>query len=148
MATEKSVEKKGRRRRPAEEVEETISSEVTVGEGKGRATPGRRSQTVQSEERGNFITRPIFRLLEYIGDVRGELGKVSWPSREDTIRLTRIVIIATIVASLGLGIIGLLFGEFIRLGLNTPLLFAILAAIVFVGVFYWFRRSNSSSAGY
>lgn len=148
MAAEKSVEKRRRRRRPAEEVEETTRSEVTVSEGKGRATPGRRSQAVQSEERGNFITRPIFRLLDYIGDVRSELAKVSWPSREDTIRLTRIVILATIVASLGLGIVGLIFGEFIKLGLNTPLLFVILAVLVVVGVFYWIRRSNSSSVGY
>ncbi len=38
-------------------------------------------------------------LINYLKDVRGELGKVVWPKREEVIRLTLVVfIISTLVA--------------------------------------------------
>ncbi|HUV43160.1 MAG TPA: preprotein translocase subunit SecE [Patescibacteria group bacterium] len=45
----------------------------------------------------------------FLKEVRTELSKVSWPSKEQTIRLSLIVIAATVVAALFLGAFDLLF---------------------------------------
>jgi preprotein translocase subunit SecE len=45
----------------------------------------------------------------FLKEVRTELTKVSWPSREQAIRLTLIVIAATVIAALFLGAFDLLF---------------------------------------
>ncbi|OGV89426.1 preprotein translocase subunit SecE [Microgenomates group bacterium RBG_19FT_COMBO_39_10] len=45
----------------------------------------------------------------FLKEVRTELTKVSWPSREQAIRLTLIVIATTVVAALFLGAFDLLF---------------------------------------
>ena len=38
-------------------------------------------------------------------DIIGELKKVSWPSREDTIRLTAIVVFISLIIAIYIGII-------------------------------------------
>jgi preprotein translocase subunit SecE len=41
-------------------------------------------------------------LLRYFRDTRAELGKVTWPTREEGIRLTGVVLAVTTVAALAL----------------------------------------------
>jgi len=102
------------RNRP-EEVEEQEDDEavedrgVTVG--KGRATPSRRRQDEAEEDSGNVATRTVGGLREYFEGVRSELGKVIWPTREEARRLTIIVLVTLIAASIVLGAISLLFTE-------------------------------------
>jgi len=61
----------------------------------------------QAEAKGQ--TKPRFR------GVRGivaELRKVAWPSREEAIRLTIIVLIVTVAIAIMLGVIDFAFSEF------------------------------------
>jgi preprotein translocase subunit SecE len=132
-----------------DEVEEEVSSPSTRGitAGKGRATPSRRRQEEAEEETGNVATRGIDRLREYFEGVRSELGKVIWPTREETRRLTIIVLIALIISSLVLGAISLAFTELFKIGLGTPI---ILLVVMFIGVAggYFFLRWNSRRTQY
>ncbi|MEZ4659869.1 MAG: preprotein translocase subunit SecE [Caldilineaceae bacterium] len=52
-------------------------------------------------------------LVKYFRDTRAELGKVTWPTREEGIRLTGIVVAATIVSGIALFGIDYLFGSLI-----------------------------------
>lgn len=51
-----------------------------------------RSATVKSKAENS--------LLRYLNDTRAELSKVTWPTREEGIRLTIIVVIATVIAGI------------------------------------------------
>lgn len=52
-------------------------------------------------------------LVKYFRDTRAELGKVTWPTREEGFRLTGIVVVATIVSGIALFGIDYLFGSLI-----------------------------------
>lgn len=62
-------------------------------------------------------TRPkiIERVNEYFRDTRGELRKVTWPTRSQATNLTLIVLAVTVVMALFLGAVDLLFATLIRL---------------------------------
>lgn len=91
--------------------------------GKGRPTPSRRQMEEEAEAvQGNFIQRTVANLREYFAGVRTELAKVTWPTREDTRRLSIIVIIVLIIASIALGIISFLFTQIFQVGLNNPII--------------------------
>ena len=47
----------------------------------------------------------------FINDVREELKKVTWPSRQDLIRLTLVVIIISLIIGFYVGIIDLLLAK-------------------------------------
>ncbi|MCB9452953.1 MAG: preprotein translocase subunit SecE [Anaerolineaceae bacterium] len=100
------------------------------------------------KETGNFITRPLHALGEYISGVRSEIAKVVWPTREEVLRLTWIVLGATIAAAIALGIIAFVFSELFVAGLRQPVIFvAITIAAVIILVVY-LRRSNRTTSGY
>ena len=169
MSAEDTLNEKSRRRRglrrqaeaePVDNVEEVDdemeaydedddSSGRGMTEKKGRATPGRRTQEVEvTETDGNFITRPIRGLGGYIEGVRAEMQKVVWPTREETRRLTTIVLSVTIVAALVLGAVSFIFNELFVLGLKSPVIFAVLFVIA-LGVFlYYLRVSNKRGSSY
>lgn len=150
-------EKRRRRRRPAQEEEEEAELEVDEIEeedddesgsrgitvGKGRATPGRRN-TQEVVQTGNVITRSFASLREYFEGVNAEIRKVSWPTREEIRRLTTIVLLATIAASIILGIISALFTELFRLGLSTPIIFLIVFAVAAAIGFVIYRRTANT----
>jgi preprotein translocase subunit SecE len=48
-------------------------------------------------------------VVRYFQDTRDELRKVAWPSREETVRLTLIVLGTTLVFSIFLGALDFLF---------------------------------------
>ena len=54
-------------------------------------------------------------VLKYLKEVRGEMNLVSWPTRNQTIRLTGLVIIVSIVVGLVTGALDYLFTEAFRL---------------------------------
>ncbi|MDZ4766076.1 MAG: preprotein translocase subunit SecE [Chloroflexota bacterium] len=114
--------------------------------GKGRVTPGRRNQADESEG-GNAITRGVRGMGNYIEGVRGELKKVSWPTRDETRRLTIIVLTTLFIASIVLGVvISGFFNELFRLGLNNPAILLGFMVVVVGGsiAFYQFRIRRSS----
>lgn len=122
--------------------------ENAITDKKGKATPGRRQRKVKStkknEPQGNGLTRPLYATLDYFSNVRSELNKVSWPSREDTRRLTILCINVTIASALFLGALSLILTEFIQIGLapgNSWLLLGVIVAMV-GGAFYAIRRGS------
>lgn len=138
--TAETVEEKGKR------VRKTVSEEASLAEGKGRLTPGRRQKEKTSEgNEGNFITRPIRNFISYLGEVNNELKKVTWPAREDTIRLTRIVLIATIVASFVLGSLAFVADRIVAIGLENEVLFVLLFTTIVIGTIVYMRRGGISS---
>jgi preprotein translocase subunit SecE len=143
MPADKTVgdeQRAGRRRRPSltrkrpkeieeiEEADDETDDEAAAEErgltvGKGRATPSRRQEEeVEKKKTGNLATRVIGGLREYVEGVRTELGKVVWPTREEIRRLTVIVLVTLVAASLILGTISLIFTELFRIGLNSPVI--------------------------
>ncbi|MEO8606792.1 MAG: preprotein translocase subunit SecE [Chloroflexota bacterium] len=166
MSAEDTLNEKSRRRRglrrqaeaePVDEVDDEMeeydeddeSSGRGLTEKKGRATRGRRTQEVEvTETDGNFITRPIRGIGEYIEGVRAEMQKVIWPTREETRRLTTIVLSVTIISALVLGAVSFVFNEVFVLGLKTPFIFAVIF-VVALGVFlYYLRLSNKRGSSY
>ncbi len=123
----------------------------TLTSPKGRPTSGRRNRVrVQEEEQGNVITRRSSSVLDYVRGVRDELAKVTWPTREEVIRLGTIVISVTVVASIVLGLISFGFTVLFREGLRNPIVFVIFFAIVVVAGFFVTRamRGDSSEPTY
>lgn len=73
-------------------------------------------------------------IVRYIRDTRAELRKVNWPSRRETIRLTQIVLIVTMVMGLFLWLVDLLFSWWLE-GIVVGDVFRItLAIIAFIGI--------------
>ena len=127
-------------------VEEQTRSALT--QKKGKATPGRRSRkvktTTKAEPQGNTLTRPLYTTVDYFSDVRSELNKVAWPSRHDTRRLTILCINVTIASAIFLGILAVIWSEFMRIGLNPGMAWMLLAVIVAMvgGAFFMIRRGS------
>jgi len=108
-------------------------SEGAITERKGIATPGRRTRKIKKgkpEPQGNAMTRPVFQMVDYFANVRSELNKVAWPNREDTRRLTILCINVTIASAIFLGILAVIWSEFMRIGLNPGYAWMLLAVIV------------------
>lgn len=55
----------------------------------------------------------------FIGDVREELKKVSWPTRKQTIRLTLVVIVMSLIIGAYIGIIDVLLAKVLELLTRT-----------------------------
>ena len=53
-------------------------------------------------------------LLRYFRETRGELRKVTWPTRQESQRLTAIVLAVTALMSLFLGILDYIFSNTIQ----------------------------------
>jgi len=80
------------------------------------------------------VTRFFHTVAEYFATTRAELQKVTWPTRQETVRLSGIVIAVTIVSSIALGSLDYLYGALFRLGFNTPVIFVIFAVVLIVAV--------------
>lgn len=50
----------------------------------------------------------------FIGDVRAELSKVSWPTRAETIKLTATVIIISLIVAFYVGTIDVLLAKLLE----------------------------------
>lgn len=53
-------------------------------------------------------------MFTFLKEVKAELGKVTWPDRQDTIRLTIIVIALSVAVGIYLGALDLLFTELLK----------------------------------
>ena len=45
------------------------------------------------------------RIIEFLKDVRVELKKVSWPARQETVKLTGVVILMSVIVAAFLGLL-------------------------------------------
>lgn len=59
--------------------------------------------------------KPENRIVRYLKDTRAEIGKVTWPTREEGLRLSAIVFVVTIVSTIILFGVDSLFGFIIGL---------------------------------
>src|SRR5947209_15802851 len=124
-----------RRRRAAKRGEPVAESavEVPLITKKDRPTPSTRREVVPS-------TNPVVRFYEnarqYLREVQDELNKVSWLSREDTMRLTYIVIVVTATSAAFLGFVGFLFALLTQaLATQNSSIFAgVIAVLLIIGV--------------
>jgi preprotein translocase SecE subunit len=138
-----------RRRRQAKRGElpaEPVSAAVVTPR-KDRPTP---SQREEPEHRGNFITRFFGGIRRYARETAVELAKVAWPSREEIIRLTTIVIGVTVVAALFLGLASFLFSLLVtNMAIaDSSIIFGIISIVMIVVVsgLWLFRERIFKSA--
>jgi len=54
------------------------------------------------------------RIFQYVRETRAELRKVAWPSREEALRLTSIVVVTVLAMSAFLGIVDYVFTQIVR----------------------------------
>ncbi len=142
----------GRRRRSrrsevAEAAEAELTEDRSLTIGKGRATPSRRKQ-VEEEDSGNIATRSIGGVREYIEGVSTEISKVVWPTREETWRLTLIVLATLIASAIVLGAISLIFTDLFKAGLSNPIILIGTMVIAVGGGLIYNRYSKSRSSSY
>ena len=57
----------------------------------------------------------IERIKTYLAETRTELKKVTWPSRQDLIDSTRVVIIASLIVTVFVGVIDQILSSIIKL---------------------------------
>lgn len=60
----------------------------------------------------------MFNPVKFIQQTKDELKKVTWPTREKTIRLTGVVIIVSLIVSTYLGALDLGFNELLKIVIN------------------------------
>jgi preprotein translocase subunit SecE len=66
------------------------------------------SEQVQvSSQRGGLVGW-LRRSRDFLVSVRAELGKVSWPTQQELVKATRMVVIATLIIGIVLGLVDLL----------------------------------------
>ena len=61
----------------------------------------------------------IRKIVKYFQEVRAETAKVTWPSRAQTIRLTVIVLVASVLIGLYVGSLDLLFTTILSVALPS-----------------------------
>jgi preprotein translocase SecE subunit len=105
-----AISDRRRRRLLAQGIDPDAAPTSTATRTKSGPTPSREDGDGERKRSGNFIQRWVEGFRDYIGDVRAELRKVAWPTREEVDRLTRIVLIVTAAAAILLGIISTVFG--------------------------------------
>lgn len=128
-----------RRRRGSDDTNAAVSPR------KERQTPSQRSQKPRGTSNSLISRIPVVRsIAAYLSGVGSELQKVTWPSREETIRLTTIVLAVTIAFAIALGLLDLFLGQWFRQAFSTdsePIFLAIAAVVaVLVGGTYTFAR--------
>jgi preprotein translocase subunit SecE len=57
----------------------------------------------------------IERIKLYLSETRTELKKVTWPSRQDLIDSTKVVIVATIIVTVFIGLVDQVLSRIIKL---------------------------------
>jgi preprotein translocase subunit SecE len=156
------AEKRARRR--SRKRGETISGEIsTAGEAgaitekKNRPTPSSRGKARVQHKQDPAIIRflrgvpllggTLASMANYFRNVYAEMLKVTWPSRQETNRLTWMVITVTAIFAVSLGAIDLFYGWWFRQGLDDEVLFLGIAAgflvfIALIGVLY--RRGQTA----
>jgi preprotein translocase SecE subunit len=74
-------------------------------------SPGPKAPRQPPQQRRGFLA---FLRPRWIEDIVSELRKVTWPTRQDTVSLTTVVVVVSVVVGLALGGIDLLFNWLIE----------------------------------
>lgn len=68
-------------------------------------------KTEKKEAKPNFFERMRNSIKRWWRETVGELRKVTWPTRQETFRLTKIVLMVLAVMSLALGLLDFLLAQ-------------------------------------
>jgi preprotein translocase SecE subunit len=133
-----------RRRRDEEEFEEEETGQLTAP--KNRPTPSARDLKPRGAGSTGLINRiPVVRgIVGYFRGVSMEMQKVTWASREETTRLTGVVLAVTIAFAISLGLLDGFFGWWFQQAFhaNTEWIFLVVAgavAVVVGGTYFTFH---------
>lgn len=69
----------------------------------------------------NFFQRTGERIRNYFAETRGELRKVSWPTRREALYLTGVVLVVTAIMAILLGTFDYIFSKMFEWILTLPL---------------------------
>ena len=94
------------RRHPAKQAKEGKRAKAPLRPGP-RPAP---SRAAPSREGRSFLAAPLGWRPRFVMDIVSELRKVTWPSREDTVHLTVVVVVVTLILGAILGAIDIGFG--------------------------------------
>lgn len=123
-----------RRRRRVEETDQAMSSTSTSR--KDRPTPSARQIKPRAGAQTGLVYRiPVVRgIVTYFRGVISELQKVTWPTREETTRLTSVVLGVTIAFAIVLGIFDTFLAWWFKQAFSesSELIFMVIAAVVVV----------------
>jgi preprotein translocase SecE subunit len=112
---------------PAENVQPAVRKEPSAPV----ARKGKRGVSVNV---GGLLSRiPVVRgIVAYFAGVFSEVQKVTWPSREDTSRLTTVVLAVTVVFSIGLGALDTFYSWWFRQAFHadSEWIFLVVGAVV------------------
>ena len=61
------------------------------------------SQDVTTPESPNGVTRFGGSVMEFLRAVRSELGKVTWPSKDELLKATRMIVVLSVALGLAIG---------------------------------------------
>jgi preprotein translocase SecE subunit len=61
-------------------------------------------ETVQVSQRSNKLTGWVHRITGFLTAVRDELKKVTWPTRPELVKATRMIIVLSILLGLTIGL--------------------------------------------
>jgi preprotein translocase SecE subunit len=130
-----------RRRRDEAEYEDEDNGALTAR--KDRPTPSAREIKPRGMGSTGIVSRiPVVRnVVGYFWGVSMEMRKVTWPSREETTRLTEVVLAVTIAFAIGLGLLNTFFSWWFQKAFhtNTTYIFLLVgggvAAVVVGGYF-------------
>jgi preprotein translocase SecE subunit len=122
-----------------EEFEEGDEDEESgVSTRKGRPTPSSNELKARGMGSTGFINRiPVVRtVVAYFRGVASEMQKVTWPTREETRRLTTVVLAVTLAFAVGLGLLDSFLGFWFRKAFhaNSEGTFLLIGGLVFVGI--------------
>ncbi len=71
-----------------------------------------------TQQEGGFFQRIIGGIRKTLRETIGELRKVSWPTRQETLHLTWVVVGVIVIVGIILGALDIVFGEFFALLLS------------------------------
>lgn len=101
---------------------EPVTAEVTGTEKKGRPTPSRRNVSSKPVSTSGLANVPVVGgIVRYLRGVISEMQKVTWPSREETINLTQVVLAVTIAFAIGLGLIDTFYTWWFRRAIDNEI---------------------------
>jgi preprotein translocase subunit SecE len=72
-----------------------------------------------ARRKANIFQRFAGKIQQLVRETMGELRKVSWPTRQEAINLTKIVLIVIFAMSMFLGVLDILFGRIFALVLGA-----------------------------
>jgi preprotein translocase SecE subunit len=135
-----------RRRRQRRDVQPEETTDSTVSTRKDRPTPSARKVKPRGKGSTGLINRiwGVRHLVAYFRGVSAELQKVTWPTREETTRLTGIVLAVTAAFAMALGLLDAFYSWWFRRAFHgEDTMFLIVAGILAIlvgGTYTLFRN--------